>query len=174
MVEYIQRKATCDSYDVFGTYGKPTHPAAGTSPAQREASCRLKSESSCGPILSMVAKRFCWPGCAVASARRAICRPPTASGTHEAWRTTTERKFSSWRICLVGRLAVATEAALATLDHIWGVLEPLGHPMAVMGGISLAAWNHIRATRDVDLLIAIDRSAIDSDLGCTSLAWLPS
>jgi hypothetical protein len=56
---------------------------------------------------------------------------------------------------------VATEAALATLDHIWGVLTPLGHPMAVMGGISLAAWNHIRATRDVDLLIAVDQSAID-------------
>jgi hypothetical protein len=56
---------------------------------------------------------------------------------------------------------VATEAALATLDHIWGVLAPLGHPLAVMGGISLAAWNHIRATRDVDLLIAVDQSAID-------------
>jgi hypothetical protein len=56
---------------------------------------------------------------------------------------------------------VATEAALATLDHIWGVLEPLGHPVAVMGGISLAAWNHIRATRDVDLLIAVDKTAID-------------
>jgi hypothetical protein len=56
---------------------------------------------------------------------------------------------------------VATEAALATLDHIWGVLEPLGHPLAVMGGISLAAWNHIRATRDVDLLMAVEESAID-------------
>jgi hypothetical protein len=59
---------------------------------------------------------------------------------------------------------VATEAALATLNHLWGVLEPLGHPVAVMGGISLAVWNHIRATRDVDLLIAIDRSTIDSVL----------
>lgn len=56
---------------------------------------------------------------------------------------------------------MAAEAALATLDHIWGLLTPLGHPLAVMGGISLAAWNHIRATRNVDLLIAVDRSAID-------------
>jgi len=56
---------------------------------------------------------------------------------------------------------MATEAALATLDHIWNVLAPLGHPLAVMGGISLAAWNHIRATRDVDLLIAVDQAAID-------------
>jgi hypothetical protein len=57
---------------------------------------------------------------------------------------------------------MATEAALATLDHVWGVLAPLGHPMALMGGISLAAWSHVRATRDVDLLIAIDASQIES------------
>jgi hypothetical protein len=61
-------------------------------------------------------------------------------------------------------VVVATETALATLDHVWRALAPLGHPMAVMGGISLAAWNHVRATRDVDLLIAVDRSAIDSVL----------
>jgi hypothetical protein len=30
-----------------------------------------------------------------------------------------------------------------------------------MGGVSLAAWNHLRATRDVDLLIGIDRSAVE-------------
>jgi hypothetical protein len=57
---------------------------------------------------------------------------------------------------------VATKTALATLDHIWKVLAPLGHPLAVIGGISLAAWNHIRATRDVDLLIAINETDIDS------------
>jgi hypothetical protein len=33
--------------------------------------------------------------------------------------------------------------------------------MALMGGIALAAWNHVRATRDVDVLIAIDQSAVD-------------
>jgi hypothetical protein len=33
-----------------------------------------------------------------------------------------------------------------------------------MGGIALAAWNHIRATRDVDLLIAIDESEIGPTL----------
>jgi len=31
-----------------------------------------------------------------------------------------------------------------------------------MGGLALAAWNHVRATRDVDVLIAADQSAIDS------------
>lgn len=56
---------------------------------------------------------------------------------------------------------MATEAALATLDHVWGVLQPLGQPLALMGGISLAAWNHVRATRDVELLIAADRDQIE-------------
>ncbi len=56
---------------------------------------------------------------------------------------------------------MATEAALTTLDRILTVLAPLGHPIALMGGISLAAWNYIRATRDVDLLIAVDLSDVD-------------
>jgi hypothetical protein len=56
---------------------------------------------------------------------------------------------------------VATEAAIATLDRLWSLLEPLGYPLAVMGGISLAAWGRIRATRDVDLLVAVDESALD-------------
>lgn len=65
---------------------------------------------------------------------------------------------------------MATEAALATLDHIWATLAPLGHPLALMGGISLAAWNHIRATRDVDLLIAVHSSEIDPIVNALSLA----
>jgi hypothetical protein len=56
---------------------------------------------------------------------------------------------------------VATEAALATLSRIWDVLNALRHPIALMGGISLAAWNHIRATRDVDLLVGVDVSSIE-------------
>jgi hypothetical protein len=56
---------------------------------------------------------------------------------------------------------MAAEAALATLNHVWSVLAPLGHPVAVMGGISLAAWNYIRATRDVDILISVDRTQIE-------------
>jgi hypothetical protein len=55
---------------------------------------------------------------------------------------------------------VATNAALATLDLLWSVLAPLNRPLAVMGGISLASWGRVRATRDVDLLIA----ASDADL----------
>jgi hypothetical protein len=56
---------------------------------------------------------------------------------------------------------MAAKAALTTLDHAWSALVPLGYPLAVMGGISLAAWNYVRATRDIDLLIALDRTQVD-------------
>ncbi len=42
-----------------------------------------------------------------------------------------------------------------TLVRAWDILESLEIPMAVMGGISLAAWNHPRFTQDVDLLLAL-------------------
>ena len=57
---------------------------------------------------------------------------------------------------------MASETVRAVLHHICNVLEPLGYPYALMGGVALAAWNHPRATRDIDLLIAIDRKSIDS------------
>jgi len=43
-----------------------------------------------------------------------------------------------------------------TLRHAWRTLEPLGAPMAVMGGLALSVWEHFRATNDVDLLIGVD------------------
>jgi hypothetical protein len=42
-----------------------------------------------------------------------------------------------------------------TLVRAWEILEPLEIPMAVMGGLSLAVWNHPRFTQDVDLLLAM-------------------
>lgn len=47
------------------------------------------------------------------------------------------------------------EAVLRSLRHVWLTLEPLKLPMAVTGGIALATWKHVRATRDVDLLLGI-------------------
>jgi hypothetical protein len=41
---------------------------------------------------------------------------------------------------------------LRALKHVWVALQPLNLPMAVMGGIAVAAWKHVRATQDVDLL----------------------
>ena len=56
---------------------------------------------------------------------------------------------------------MAAEAVLKALKHVWVSLEPLHAPMAVMGGLALAAWRHVRATRDVDLLIGVS----EDDLG---------
>lgn len=48
-----------------------------------------------------------------------------------------------------------TDPLAVTLIRAWEILEPLGIPVAVMGGVSLAAWNRPRFTQDVDLLIAL-------------------
>ena len=45
------------------------------------------------------------------------------------------------------------ESLLLVLRRVWLALEPLGLPVAVMGGIALSTWKHVRATRDVDLLL---------------------
>jgi hypothetical protein len=47
------------------------------------------------------------------------------------------------------------EVVLKALRHVWLALESLKVPAAVMGGIGLAAWKHVRATRDIDLLASI-------------------
>jgi hypothetical protein len=74
---------------------------------------------------------------------------------------------------------MASEAVRAVLNHMWNALEPLGHPVALIGGLSLATWNHIRATRDVDFLIAVDSATIESVVeqlrkhGCRPKKWPP-
>jgi hypothetical protein len=40
---------------------------------------------------------------------------------------------------------------LRTLQHVWLALKPLKIPVALMGGIALATWKYVRATRDIDL-----------------------
>jgi len=50
------------------------------------------------------------------------------------------------------------EPLLRALRHVWVTLEPLGLPMAVMGGIAVAASKHVRATQDVDLLLGAGAS----------------
>jgi hypothetical protein len=47
---------------------------------------------------------------------------------------------------------MSNNPVLATLEHVWQALDSLGHPIALMGGLSVAAWGHLRTTRDVDLL----------------------
>jgi hypothetical protein len=47
------------------------------------------------------------------------------------------------------------DLVLQTLRHVWRTLQPLEIPMAVIGGLALAAWKHVRATKDIDLLLGI-------------------
>lgn len=47
------------------------------------------------------------------------------------------------------------EALLIALRHVWLTLTPLQMPMALMGGLALATWKYVRATRDIDLLLGM-------------------
>jgi hypothetical protein len=67
---------------------------------------------------------------------------------------------------------VAAEVVLKGLKHVWVSLEPLHVPMAVMGGLALAAWRHVRATRDVDLLIGVSDEDRDFLLSTLTSAGL--
>jgi hypothetical protein len=53
------------------------------------------------------------------------------------------------------------KAVLDTLCHAWRALEALKRPMAVMGGISVAVWEQVRATQDVDLLLGASDKDVD-------------
>lgn len=53
------------------------------------------------------------------------------------------------------------DLVLQSLQHVWKTLKPLGIPMAVVGGLALATWKHIRATKDIDLLLATNMETLD-------------
>jgi hypothetical protein len=59
---------------------------------------------------------------------------------------------------------MATKLVLTALKHVWATLEPIGCPCALMGGLSLSFWQHVRNTQDVDLLIDPSQAGIDSIL----------
>ena len=50
---------------------------------------------------------------------------------------------------------------LQALRHVWLAIAPLNFPVAVVGGIALAAWKHVRATRDIDILLGIGEEDLD-------------
>jgi predicted nucleotidyltransferase len=52
------------------------------------------------------------------------------------------------------------KGVIETLDSIVELLDRLGHPYAVMGGIAVRAYAIPRATYDVDLTIAVDHSRL--------------
>ena len=45
------------------------------------------------------------------------------------------------------------EIVLSALKQVWLALEKLGLPRALMGGVALSAWERVRATQDVDVLV---------------------
>jgi hypothetical protein len=67
---------------------------------------------------------------------------------------------------------VAADVVLKALKHVWVSLLPLQVPMAVMGGLALAAWRHVRATRDVDLLIGVPDDDVEILLSTLTSAGL--
>jgi len=56
---------------------------------------------------------------------------------------------------------MASEVVRA-LKHAWRSLIELGVPAAVMGGLAVSTWKHVRATQDVAILVGIDQ--IDSNV----------
>jgi hypothetical protein len=67
---------------------------------------------------------------------------------------------------------VPAEIVLRSLRHVWVTLQPLRLPMAVMGGLALATWKCVRATRDVDLLIGVGNHAPDQLLASLEAAGM--
>lgn len=56
---------------------------------------------------------------------------------------------------------MTSEPVLVALRHAWSALERFHAPMAILGGIAVAAWGHARFTKDVDILLAIDGDQVD-------------
>jgi hypothetical protein len=54
------------------------------------------------------------------------------------------------------------KVVLAALRHAWTALEPTNCPRALMGGLSLSLWKHVRNTRDVDLLIGLEHAGVEA------------
>ena len=47
------------------------------------------------------------------------------------------------------------DLVLSALEQLWRALQPLRLPMAVMGGLAVSFWKHVRATQDVDILVGL-------------------
>lgn len=56
---------------------------------------------------------------------------------------------------------MVADVLLSTLGHVWRTLDAAQMNLAVMGGIALASWKYVRATRDVDLLVGLESKTVD-------------
>src|SRR5438094_576568 len=62
------------------------------------------------------------------------------------------------------------ELLLGAFRQVWAALAGRGVPAALMGGLAVAVWQHVRATRDVDLLVQVDLLLADSPYHREALA----
>lgn len=62
------------------------------------------------------------------------------------------------------------DEVVATLRQAWNILHELRVPAALLGGLALAHWGHIRSTQDVDLLIALSGARPEALLSRLSAA----
>jgi hypothetical protein len=69
------------------------------------------------------------------------------------------------RISTGAECVMAAKVMLAALGHVWIALEPAGCARALMGGLSLSFWRHVRSTQDVDLLIDPGSAGVEAILG---------
>jgi len=67
---------------------------------------------------------------------------------------------------------VVADALLRSLRRVWLVLEQRGIPAALLGGLALATWKHVRATRDIDLLVGVGQDELDRLLACLGAAGI--
>lgn len=59
---------------------------------------------------------------------------------------------------------MAASYVRAALGHVWATLAPTNCRCALMGGLSLSFWKHVRNTQDVDILIDAGPIGIDAIL----------
>jgi len=67
---------------------------------------------------------------------------------------------------------VAADALLRSLRHVWLLLEERGVPTALLGGLALATWKHVRATRDIDLLVGVGQDEVEDLLAYLGAAGI--
>jgi hypothetical protein len=55
---------------------------------------------------------------------------------------------------------------------VWLRLEERGVPTALLGGLALATWKHVRATPDIDLLVGVAQDDLDEFLAYLGAAGI--
>lgn len=65
-----------------------------------------------------------------------------------------------------------SDTLIRTLDHVVNTLDSMQVPTALIDGLALPIWKHIRATRDIDLLAKIEPSQVKSVLKAATKAGI--